>query len=188
MKKKGFTIIELLVVISIIAILSGIVLIDYRSGQQAFALQRTASKLAQDIRRAQEMAMSAGECTFCDLSCSPNGVPSGYMVVFTSNPNYSIFADDGDKVFDSGDCNILGNPIPFEKGIVIDALSSDLTFEPFLSITFTPPDPIVTICHGSASCSVSSGWIRLCIEGSDCLDPSNTKTININTVGRIEID
>ena len=74
-KESGFTLTELLVVASIIILFSAIVLANYQTGNKQFALQRSAHKLAQDIRRAQEMAMSAKECEPCG-----NVVPPGYGI------------------------------------------------------------------------------------------------------------
>ncbi|MDO8669067.1 MAG: type II secretion system protein, partial [Candidatus Buchananbacteria bacterium] len=59
--KKGFTLIELLVVVAVITALTAVVLPSFRSGDNQLALQRSASKLAQDLRRVQGMAVSAQE-------------------------------------------------------------------------------------------------------------------------------
>lgn len=168
--KAGFTIIELLVVIGIITILSGIMLLNYQTGKEQFALQRSAFKLAQDIRRVQAMAMSAREFE--------SNVPSGYGIRFALGvSNYILFADDNDNQdYDPGADRVMEN-IALEKGIEINDLSG-----PPLRITFTPPDPTVTIKPGAP------GWISLCIIGADCLDPSKTKTITINQAGLIGIE
>lgn len=175
MQNKGFTIIELLVVISIIAIMSGIVLIDYRSGQQTLALQRATNKLAQDIRRVQEMAMSARECDICP----GGGIPDGYGIRFKGGEpeHYILFADRNDNQdYDAGaDTKI--EDIQIGEGVEI----SDVSGEP-LRITFTPPDPTTTIKPSAP------GWVQLCIVNTDCAVLSNTKTIEVNEVGRIEID
>ena len=178
---RGFTIIELLVVISIIAILSGIVLIDYQSGQQALALQRAANKLAQDIRRVQEMAMSAKECEECG-----GVVPEGYGIFLdASNPyQYIIYAETGgnDEFFQGDPPDTKLADIEFEEGIFIPPGGID-TSPGKVGINFKPPDTITKI-KWSGTDEVDEVTITLAIEA----DPSKTKTIKVNKVGRIEID
>ena len=59
---KGFTLIESMVVIAMIGILSILSIPSYQSAKNQLALGRSATKLAQDLRRVQEMAMSNYEC------------------------------------------------------------------------------------------------------------------------------
>lgn len=175
MKEKAFTLIELLVVIGVIVILSGIVLVSFRSGEKQLVLQRAASKLALDIRRTQEMAMSAKECDVCG-----GGVPPGYGILFTTGgpaDAYLMFADlNDDQKFNAADK--LVESIAIEEGVITDALSLGVGV---LTIVFTSPDPTTSI-YAFGFDFISSGWIRLCIEGADC------KTITVNEVGLIEID
>ena len=131
--QKAFTLIELLVVTGIIILLSALVLPNYRTGESQLALQRSANKLAQDIRRAQEMAMSAKEF---------EGVvpPGGYGINFQTNlTSYILFADlNNNKVFDSGEAI---ETLSLERGVKISNLSPASP----LTISFTPPDPTVNI-------------------------------------------
>jgi Tfp pilus assembly protein FimT len=180
MKNKSFALIELLVVISIIVILTGIVFAGYRTGQQQLALQRAANQLAQDIRRAQGLALAAENFH--------GAVPSGgYGIYFsgTGITSYILFADcDNDKTYDTAntcpDCSVApcnSNQFPeqletieLEKDVSISALSSSP-----LQIAFTPPDPTVTITLSAP------GQITLSLSGQ-------TKTITVNKAGLIEID
>ncbi|GAI53556.1 unnamed protein product, partial [marine sediment metagenome] len=131
-KGEGFTIIEFLIVISIIGIFSIITIPNYRSAQQQLALQRSASKLTQDIRRAQEMAMSTEELSTGDL-------PEGYGIYINKNdpdcPNddcYRIYADiDGDERYDSGEEQ--GKAIFLEKEVYIESF---VPFSANFSINF----------------------------------------------------
>lgn len=137
---KAFTLVELLVVVGIIILLSAIVLPNYRVGERQFALQRSVTKLSQDLRRVQEMAMAASEFQ--------GGVPKGgYGAYFNINESdhYILFADlDGDYIYDEGE---LFEDIKIEKGIKISYISPSPAFQ----ITFTPPDPTVTITPPGAS-------------------------------------
>jgi len=186
MKNKSFTLIEVLVVISIIVILTGIVFAGYRSGQKQLALQRSANKLAQDIRRVQEMAMAAEEL--------PSGeVPYGGYGVYLENDDnsYIIYADNnGDRGRGSGDTDI--ETIYLEEGVsVSDLLVSHVGSwgsKTIIAINFIPPDPEVSL---QFFLPLPIGWfpgdgarIVLALES----DPSKTKTITVNKVGLIEID
>ncbi|MEK7519423.1 MAG: type II secretion system protein, partial [Patescibacteria group bacterium] len=59
--RAGFSLIEFMVVVAIIAIITLIVLINYPDAADQFALERSTHKLAQDIRRAAEMGTSSRE-------------------------------------------------------------------------------------------------------------------------------
>lgn len=178
MNNKGFTLLEMIVTIGIMVLLTGIVLINYQEGQKQLALQRAANKLAQDIRRVQEMAMSAQEYN--------GAIPAGgYGVYFIdSSPNsYILFADC--TVPPNYVYNDTGNPcaggfpekiqeIELEKSIIIDNLSASP-----LDITFVPPDP--TIYFNTATTS-SLESIQLSVSSGQ------TKTIKVNGAGLITIE
>jgi len=178
-KKQGFTLIELLVVISIILIISGVVLINYRPGQEQLALQRAASKLASDIRRAQAMAMEAREFQ--------GTVPPGYGVILDRDWNtqeYRLYADtNGENEFFNPPDSIV-ETIDLESGVVIKEICLSLvcTYSS-VSINFKPPDPKVNIRFNTGS-SGPETIITLSLTA----DPSRTKTITVNEAGRIEVD
>lgn len=142
---KAFTLIELLVITSIIIILSALALPSYKGGDKRLALQRAASKLAQDLRGAQAMAVSAKEYQ--------GAVPSGYGIYFIeSEPNhYLLFADNGDKRYSIGDRIV--EDIPLEGAASLGKLSTG----PSLTIVFTPPDPEITITPDAISASINIG-------------------------------
>ncbi len=73
--KKGFSLIEMIVVIAVMAILMSILLIDYNSIKQQLALRRGASQFAQDIRAAQGLALGTTE-----HSCNGGTKASGFGI------------------------------------------------------------------------------------------------------------
>jgi len=152
------------VVTGIIILLSALVLPNYRTGESQLALQRSANKLAQDIRRAQEMAMSAKEF---------EGVvpPGGYGINFQTNlTSYILFADlNNNKIFDSGEAI---ETLSLERGVKISNLSPASP----LTISFTPPDPTVNI-----NPSNSLAIITLSNNGQ-------TKIIKVNKAGLIYVE
>ena len=167
--KKGFTLIEAVVVISIILILSGMVLLNQRASQAQFALQRSAHKLAQDIRRAKDLAMSTQK--FNDEI--PEGGYGIYIKLATSDSSYKIYADlNGNEEWNASDGIV--ETCDLEKKIFIKSVSPSP-----LSINFKPPDPEVKISQDA-----TSAIIELAI-GSD---PDNIKTITVNKLGLITIE
>ena len=167
-QKRGFTIIELIVVIGIIALLTALILPNYRRGQESFALQRSATKLAQDLRRAQEMAMSAKKFQACTDSEYKYGY--GIYLKEIEPDHYLLFADcNGNGDYDSGRDEIVED-INFEKDVKINKLSKTS-----LRITFTPPDPTVSIKPNPPA------WIELSINTS-------SKIIRVNTAGLISVE
>jgi len=142
-RNEGFTLIELLVVTSIIVLMTVLVLPNYRAGDQQLELQRAASQLTQDLRRAQEMALSSKEFV--------GKTPYGYGIYFNqSQPGqYILFADlDGDQFFDSGDEVEIWQ---LSEKVQISEL---LPGNP-LTIVFIPPDPTVVFKPDGASASIT---------------------------------
>lgn len=162
---SGFTLVEILVVTFIIILLSGIVLANYGSTKGRFALERSTQRLAQDLRRAEEMAMSTQKF-------EGSVPPGGYGIYFDSSEpyHYILFADsDGD-----GDGNYSGpseqvENISLESKVKIKSLAPT---DP-LTVIFIPPDPQLSGGPGIE--------IELCLEA----DPSRTKTIEVYQSGLI---
>jgi len=167
--EKSFTLIEILVSIFIIILMSGIIFANYRQGGQQFALQRSANKLAQDIRRAQEMTISAQK---------HNGIipPGGYGINLDTNQSteeYILFANQGagcvysvaeDDVIDKGN---------FEREVKISQLLKDGSPSSVLTICFLPP-------YGRTAGNTN---YLIYLE-----DEGKYKLIEVNSVGRISVE
>jgi len=164
--QKSFTLAELLVVSGIILLMSAIIFPNYRAGEQEFALQRSAHKLSQDLRRAEELALSAKA-----YPGAPSSFKGGYGVNFQINSTlYTLFADLNDnKVFDPGEDLEIPN---LEKKVKISGLSASP-----LNVVFLPPDPQVFISGGSEA------QITISLE----TNPQKTKIIKVNQAGLIAI-
>jgi len=143
-KNSGFTLLEMLIVAFIIIILSVIVVVNYEFGGYKHNLTRSAHRLAQDIRKAQEMAMSARELE------GGGGVPPGYGIYLshTGYPDtyYVLFADkDGNGEYDQAGGEAVEGPLYFEEGVNIfhTCFSGAGTCPSDPSIAFYPPAPII---------------------------------------------
>ena len=171
----GFTLIELVVVISIIVFMTAIVFFNYRAGQDQLALQRAASKLAQDIRKAQGMAMLSKWCEVC------NRVPFGYgLYLKEGDKEYLIYADNnldqGNEKYDDDD--VIVERIYLENKVYIKNVQPSQ-----LSLNFRPPDPKTKI-SGIEVSEADSATITLSLE----TDPSKEKIIKVNKAGLIYVE
>jgi len=177
--KKGFTMIELFVVIGIIGILSSVAFLNWNRMEEGFALQNSAYKLLQDIRETQEMAMESKE-----VDCSGSETHSfGILFWPLVYPNsYLIFADcDNNRQWWFGDKTI--KEINLEKNIEIcDVLPVYLFGILPRHIIFSPPNPDVSI----GSLFGNSGWGTEAII-TLCSDSGQEKEVRVNTSGMIEI-
>jgi prepilin-type N-terminal cleavage/methylation domain-containing protein len=172
--KKGFTLVELLTVLAIIFTLTSISFPFYRTAQKQYILENAAQKFVQDIRRAQEMAISARICGPCG-----NKVPPGYGIyLHQGNTSYFIYADtnpaQGNEIYDGGD--VIIETISFEGGVFIKNVNPSS-----LSINFQPPDPKISIIGPPSVDEVS-------IVLSLLTDNSKTKTIKLNKAGLIYVE
>jgi len=80
--QKGFTLVEMLVVIFIVAILSAATLAAIRQGNKRSSVLRAAQRVAQDLRDAQNRALAAVEFQ--------GKVPCGWGIEFVRNQNYYL--------------------------------------------------------------------------------------------------
>lgn len=130
---RGFTLIELILVISISILLVGLVLIDYRSSQKRRNLDLAAEEIRSMIVKAYDMSLSPED----------SGV-GGYGVHFDqANRQYTLFKDaNKNHQYDSGEAigqpgtlppevsinNYLVNNNPY-SGILPSPFFSDLVFD-----------------------------------------------------------
>lgn len=149
---RGFTLIEMLVVLAIIVIITGVVIFNIGGERQNSALLRSAQKLSLDLRRAQSFALSSKVFKTSGVPCGWgahfNGVGSDSYIIFADlavNQNCSdrdfIRAANGSEDFET---------VNLESGITVSGLSSGLS-----DVVFTPPDPIVTFTPSQTSASVT---------------------------------
>lgn len=169
-KDKGFTIIELIVSITIIAMVTGIFLANYHDTNKKTALALAAQKLVTDIRLAQNYSLSTRE-----LSAGVS-VPGGWGIRASSaSPNntfYVIFADlNSDKTYSVDE---FYRRVDLPANVTISSITPASPVE----IVFLPPDP-VTYVNNSSSASAS-----ITLRDSD----GNTKIVTANFLGLIDVN
>lgn len=168
---RGFTLLEVIVVVSITAILAGVMLANFRGGEKERVLSITAQQVAQNARLAQNFASSLKE--------SNGTIPCGWGVHYTGASGYVLFAD-------TAGC-ASGSPYRYDNGeetqIFIFNDNRIVFASAFPDILFLPPDP-VTYISGSSGAGLE-GRIRVCI-ASDCA--SKFKEVVIKGTGVVEVE
>lgn len=171
LNEKGFTLIELLVVIAIISLMTFLVLPNLRFGDRTLALARSSSRLAQDLRRAQNLAISAQEFL--------GEVPVGYGIYFNLRQptQYIIFADvDGNKIY-SGPSE-TAETVSLENQIKLVFLAPPSVAG--LNIVFNPPDPSIFFTPEDPT-----GTAQIILEATGTVQ---IKRVLVNKVGLINVE
>lgn len=178
---QGYTLLELLVSASIIAIMSAVAVANYADYGQTKSLQMAAQVLASDIRTAQSYTLSQKRFG--------GSIPPGGWGIYASrlNPNntsYVIFADTGapNRDYDPGEEIRIVN---LTDGVIIDNIQIDGANRNGTVVIFEPPTPITWICRLPNPCPVSRDGdvvdIRLSAGGG-------TRTVRVNAFGLVDIN
>ena len=171
-KKRGFTLIEILVVTALTAILSGIAIGYSNTGQQNIALFRDQAKVINAILRAKSLAVQ---------SYVKGGAGCAYGVHFDQGGSFRIFRD-LDELSERHDCSSANNRYSPNLGEdlnppEISSLESSLSFAPgsILDISFIPPEPKVLIDQTS-----KDGKVVIQTKSGN-----NLKNISVNRFGQV---
>jgi len=141
-QKKGFTLIEVLVSLSIVVFMAALVLPRYTLMQKRASLLQDSYHLSESIREAQEMAVSGKRVG--------GSWPDGYGVyLIEGGENYIIYADmNDDKTYSAIHDSII-KTIDLQANIEVKTLPGGGPFY----INFSPPDPVTDIKAGPAALS-----------------------------------
>lgn len=181
MKKQGFTMIELIVSITIIALVTGLFLANYSSANRRTDLTMTAQKMVADIRLAQSYALGLARYGNSGSLNIPDG---GWGVHFDlqnyGNNRYNIFADDdANTLYGSGEADerFGAQIIYLPTNIIIYSISIGNKAD----LTFLPPDPKTTINNGIVNTNTSVDIVLRDVK------TSTNKTVRINFLGLVEV-
>lgn len=180
LNQAAFSLIELVVSMSIISLLTALFLANYHSVNRRTDLTMAAQILVTDIRMAQANAL--GLMKYDGL------VPAGgWGVAFdadqTGNTKYIIFADENDNQnIEDGESavNLGGRLVELPPNIEIDRLYINSAGQQSGCVTFLPPDPITRISGSAATGTIME--IRLHEKIND-----TNKTVRVNFLGLIEV-
>lgn len=162
--QRGFSLIEMLVSMSIFAIVTGFVVANYRVGQQGDEVRIATQLVGSMVRRAQTSAIAGGEASWCvggandgrvcvagsGAGC-PNGtctrdIPRGFGVHFSVRPGEErkmvYFADtNGNRAYDDGEAVRTDS---VSSGAYVDVVKVVPDKGGVLDIVFVPPKPTVS--------------------------------------------
>jgi len=182
MKKNGFTITELLVVITVIAVLAAVAFVNFPKVKMKLSLLRAAYSFEQNLRLAQQMALS--ETSYMDESGNKQKI-DGYGVFLNlnslGNKKYYIYADKnpGNGQYDSSDYVVSEFDLATDyPGIKIEEINN--TASSGTSINFSQTDAKTLISQ------LQTGQNSIEVVFSAESDSSITKSVLVNKVGLIE--
>ncbi|MFY9457700.1 MAG: hypothetical protein WAP23_02100 [Candidatus Spechtbacterales bacterium] len=162
---RGFTLIEFIVIIGIISLLSGLMLANYRGGQESLAARRSAQNIAQAIRTAQNLAL-AGDCSSARCRFGAH--------FDTSVATFIVFEDGRINMNGQYDAGEAIESIALEDNIIIIGLSSSYVcgLARCADVLFAPPDPALSFMPASATSLLISitGGRSITIEGVGSVD------------------
>ena len=160
---SGFTLIETLVVLSITALLSTVLILYSHIGENQIALFRDQSQVIGIIAKAKSLALQ----TYVS-----GGAACGYGVHFTLPNTVILFKDQAANCANSD--NVYSGPSEEFSHLILDQnitfASTDMT-----DILFVPPDPTVIMTP-----AITSGTITLQAAGSTA-----QVKIKVNSAGQI---
>ncbi len=171
---KGFTLIEVLVVISITGILTGLLVVNF--SRTRVDLNQTTLTVKAAIREAQSTALSGA------LFGTPNVSRCGYGIHFTAN-GYAIYAG---PISGQNVCVVQNYGYAINSEVVRLGLLSNSVLEiviPAPDIFFEPPDPKTYF--------IGSGWgktaiITIRVKGTTTCPSADCRQINVTTSGQIQ--
>jgi prepilin-type N-terminal cleavage/methylation domain-containing protein len=210
-KQDGFTLIELMVVISIMAIMSGVAIFNYSDFRGHISLQNLSDDIALSVRKAQSYAVGvrgynnnfSGYGVHFNLDSKNNNPHSG------SNKSFIIFANlNDDKRYHSNE-EECGNPSKQNECLEeLNITSADKISEIIIGLNgraeirntesgtidifFNRPNPEPTFCYrdkyNNGVCDQDTSITYVKITVSNINNAEKSKTVTIWNNGQISID
>lgn len=153
--KNGFTLIELIVSISIFVVILSMVMVNYRQGENFNTFRLQSFNLEDAIKSVQNMALTGREISGI--------IPRAYGIFFNKNENnFIIYGDvNGNYIFDES-IDLIYSEEFLDKNINFVRYTSscnELSMANNLDIAFIPPQPMAII-NNDSTCSSSVIFIN----------------------------
>lgn len=171
---KGVTLLELMVVVSIILILTAVSIADYGQFKSSIALQNLSDDIALSIRKAQGLAIGVEKAN--------NSFNRIYGIQFntTSSKDFYIFSEDkdsGNKIYDG---DVLIERLTIKGTNSIQSIYCGGTSKNLVNITFSRPNLEPTFY--SSSTKLSCDYVKITVKNNSY---PKTKDIYIYKNGQI---
>ena len=184
---KGFSIYEVLVTVAIIAIMSTMAMVNFRSAGKKTELDMAAQKLASDIRKLQSYALNSKQVSDSTY---------GWGIYIKKQGNWGseyFFYADGDKYNSNGHGEYnngekFGANIILPDGISISSVTKngDNNVNQEININYFPPDPTICFQENGNDCEDEISNIKdITIILSN---GSIAKKVKVNIFGLVDID
>lgn len=177
-RENGHTLIEMLVVIAITTAMMSISMYNYYAHRKDDLLLAETQKIAQMLRRAQNLSLSpqlGGKIVNgfgLNISTTSTG---GVVTIFKDiepSPNFR---------YDGGDEKI--EELNLDPNVKVYLLEAPIeTFQQTLNVLYIPPDPIVSIYNATGSTGAARAKIVVALN-----DGSKSRSIEFNLTGLVEV-
>jgi len=181
---RGFTLVELIVSISIFAMMTALVVAKYGNFNQSVLLTNLAYDMALTIRTAQTYGVSVRRQS--GSFQSPYGVNFNLSVPTQSQFIFFADVDPSNGLYDGND--VILNTYTLKRGakiqdVCIGTGPLDCHQESILNITYKRPDPDAIICSNSCLTPLPQ-YARITIVGTD----GSTRTVAVRKNGQISVE
>lgn len=144
---KGFTLIELIVVVVIIITLTGFGIAGYNNFNQRQTLKQAAEEVKSNLRDAQNRALS-GEKGSDLITCGANDVLNYWLFSITGATTYTISGSCGALVFGS-------KSFTLSTGLTLSSTDNNIYFKPLARGITNPSTVTITITQTSSGKSIN---------------------------------
>ncbi len=183
--QKGFSLVELLVTVSIFTVITGIILINFPSFSSKIALENLANEIALAVRQAQVFGVASRE-----FGIGSSIFPThGAHFDSTQATTFFIYADTNDNSKYDGDAELLETFTVRRRNYISGLcgfLTSDSICTPLtkLDVTFSRPDPEPTVLGTIANGEEANySYATITVKSP----PGNTRMVRVWSNGQIAI-
>ncbi len=136
--KQGYSLVEAIAVIALVAIVSTLVLANYGTSRDQQRMKKTTTDALSALREAQGYALAGSTGT-----AFGNGQTFGYGVQFTSsNPTYLLYADkNNNDRYDNAVTDTLIETRTFDQNVLPSVVGNCSASVTVADIVFRPPHP-----------------------------------------------
>lgn len=179
---SGFTLIELIVSITILGLITTISIANYKKGGNSTELIAVTQDIVSEIRKTQSFAMSSEKM---------NGVnpPGGWGIKLQDNSSeISIFADlvPDSKLVETDNELYSKSKFSLSGNVFVSDINVNGGNRPNFYITFIPPDPTIDIAWADSGNNLSSFQPTAEITFSN--KSGDSKILKLNSFGLIDVE